>query len=1070
MSNEFRSLSQIVQAANARYTQTTGKTVSGSRFALSVITSLVIGIASTSASAHIGSSPAAHDSLYSATDVRLQSAVGGPDSDGDGIRNQDDLDDDNDGILDTDEGGVDNDGDGFADNDSTDTDGDGTPDILDLDSDNDGILDLIEARDDVAAAQALDIVSDGAIDIGIDVGTNGIPDVIETSADSGQLVFALMDTDGDGTPDFRDLDSDNDTIFDLVEAGGTDSDTDGRIDGFNDTDGKGVDDTIQSTTLPLFDTDSDGTRDFRDLDSDNDTISDQIESGGNSSAPTDTDGDGAADYRESDSDGDGISDQDEAGANAADPVDSDGDGTPDFQDSDSNPDSSGGDNTQDTGTDVDTDVDADIDDDDRPDRDGDGIANQDDIDDDNDGILDTEEGIVDADGDGVADANSRDTDGDGTPDGNDLDSDNDGVLDLNEGRLDTATVASLDSVNVNGSIDISQSEGANGYADSIETSVDSGEPVSAVFDTDGDGTPDYIDLDSDGDGISDIIEAGGSDGNADGQIDNFTDADGKGVDDAVQISALPLFDTDGDGIRDFQDTDSDNDSLPDSVEAGDNPANPTDTDGDGAADYREQDSDNDGISDTVEAGPDVNMPVDTNGDGIPDFQDSGTADGPGAPLPEPGADADGDGMSNEMDMDDDADGMTDVEEGDVDSDSDGVVDSLDRDSDNDGLLDSLEGMLDSDGDGVADYLDLDSDNDGIYDAIEGQRGDILSSGRLAAGAADAEGLVEGASNELVDTDGDGVPDWLDLDSDNDGLTDVLEALGLDADLDARLDATADANGDGADDSIESRPLQAADFDLDRIPNYLDLDSDQDGVSDIVETFGELADLDGDGRIDNFFSSNGSGLDDSRASALAALLDTDGDGQPNSLDLDSDDDGISDVVEAGGTDVNDDGTVDLMTDTDGDGIADINDADVTGGNDEDGDNIDDLVDVDFVTEPDSDNDGIIDSGDPDSDGNGFVGPSDTLLEADEPSQGQTPQLPDADSDGVPDLNQSEQPRDGVVDTGLSGSGFGCSVLPVNILNADKRTDISLGLLFGFSLLLFFVRRRTFRSLTNLLKTR
>ena len=55
-------------------------------------------------------------------------------------------------------------------------------------------------------------------------------------------------------------------------------------------------------------------------------------------------------------------------------------------------------------------------------------------------------------------------------------------------------------------------------------------------------------------------------------------------------------------------------------------------------------------------------------------------------------------------------------------------------------------------------------------------------------------------------------------------------------------------------------------------------------------------------------------------------DSDGDGIPNHLDLDSDNDGIADIVEAGGTDTDDNGTVDVITDTDGDGLVDTYDTD------------------------------------------------------------------------------------------------------------------------------------------------
>ena len=688
----------------------------------------------------------------------------------------------------------------------------------------------------------------------------------------------------------------------------------------------------------------------------------------------------------------------------------------------------------------------------RPDRDGDGVANQDDLDDDNDGILDTEEGIIDADGNGVADANSRDTDGDGTPDGNDLDSDNDGIFDLVEGRLDAQTIATLDPVGI-GAIDIRIEVGSNGVADVIETSPGSGIIAGSLRDTDGDGTFDYLDIDSDADGISDLVEAGGVDADSDGRVDGFVDQDDKGVADSIQSSALPLFDTDGDGVLDYRDNDSDNDGLPDSVETRGPLGVPTDSDGDGAADYREQDSDNDGVSDSQEAGPDANSPVDTNGDGVPDFQDPLT--GGAVASIDPNADPDGDGQSNAVDSDDDNDGIADAAEGTGDTDRDGVVNSLDRDSDNDGILDRVEGNIDSDGDGVADYLDLDSDNDGIYDALEAARGAIASSGRLATGVVDGSGLAAGAGDRLVDTDNDGVADWLDLDSDNDGLTDVLEALGTDANLDARLDATADENRDGADDSLTARPLQADDFDSDRIPNYIDLDSDQDGVPDISENFGQLADQDNDGVIDNFVSTSGNGLDDNYAANLAPLRDTDSDGQPNSLDLDSDNDGLSDLVESGGVDANNGGVVDGMADTDGDGIADINDVNNTGGIDSDADGIDDASDIDFVLGLDTDSDGVVDFADPDSDGNGFVGPSDNDAL---PGQGRPVSLPDLNNDGVPDLSQFDGGSRGVIETGLGGTGFGCSVSSGAFASPVTRFDPTTGLLLITSIAVLGWRTR------------
>ena len=110
-------------------------------------------------------------------------------------------------------------------------------------------------------------------------------------------------------------------------------------------------------------------------------------------------------------------------------------------------------------------------------------------------------------------------------------------------------------------------------------------------------------------------------------------------------------------------------------------------------------------------------------------------------------------------------------------------------------------------------------------------------------------------------------------------------------------------------------------DNDSLPDYLDTDSDQDGLSDVFETGG--IDADDDARADGAVGANG--LVDG-ATVAAPLLDTDADGTPNYLDLDSDDDGIVDLVESGGVDADGDGLVDAFLDSDGDGIPDT--ADVT----------------------------------------------------------------------------------------------------------------------------------------------
>ncbi|MEZ5304280.1 MAG: hypothetical protein R3F11_27105 [Verrucomicrobiales bacterium] len=131
-----------------------------------------------------------------------------PDTDGDGVRDGLDADDDNDGIPDLAEG-------------SADPDGDGIPASKDLDSDGDGIPDVVEAQ-----ATASYIVPGGAVD-----GSGKL------TVFGGGLV--PVDTDSDGTPDFLDTNSDGVGGGDTAEAGLA-------LGAFNDADGDGLDDDVDT--------------------------------------------------------------------------------------------------------------------------------------------------------------------------------------------------------------------------------------------------------------------------------------------------------------------------------------------------------------------------------------------------------------------------------------------------------------------------------------------------------------------------------------------------------------------------------------------------------------------------------------------------------------------------------------------------------------------------------------------------------------------------------------------------------------------------------------------------------
>jgi hypothetical protein len=230
-----------------------------------------------------------------------------------------------------------------------------------------------------------------------------------------------------------------------------------------------------------------------------------------------------------------------------------------------------------------------------------------------------------------------------------------------------------------------------------------------------------------------------------------------------------------------------------------------------------------------------------------------------------------------------------------------------EDADGDTISDADEGRAenrDTDADGIPDYLDPDSDDDGISDAVE-------------AGDADP-------STPPEDADGDGVPNYLDLDSDDNGIPDEIEGVG-DADGDG-IEDFRDTDDD--EDHVEDRteildPTSPEDFDGDGLPDFRDPDSDNDTILDGDERppTGDAPDTDGDGIPDwQDDDSDGDGWTDQEEAGDADVrtppVDTDGDGIPDFRDPDSDNDGVSDADELGF------GTSRTRSDTDGDGVSDL----------------------------------------------------------------------------------------------------------------------------------------------------
>jgi len=215
--------------------------------------------------------------------------------------------------------------------------------------------------------------------------------------------------------------------------------------------------------------------------------------------------------------------------------------------------------------------------------------------------------------------------------------------------------------------------------------------------------------------------------------------------------------------------------------------------------------------------------------------------------------------------------------------------------------------------------------------------------------------------------------------------------------------------------------------------YRDLDSDNDSITDILESSTTAEDLDGNGRTDDLQDTNANGVEDQYEISPTSALDTDGDGDRDAIDVDADADGISDLLENGGEDNDLDGRIDNLIDENFDGVDDTIEMFVVDPQDTDQDGLPDYRDVD------SDGDGVSDfeeSGAIDTDGDGRA---DELVAVSE--------LPDADLNGVPDLHEANSVTG--LATGVSGSG--CSVSSIGSATRIDPTLLLLALVSLFLLL-------------------
>ena len=401
------------------------------------------------------------------------------------------------------------------------------------------------------------------------------------------------------------------------------------------------------------------------------------------------------------------------------------------------------------------------------DTDDDGTGNNADLDDDNDGLSDTEEANL------GTDPLDKDTDNDGIEDG------------LDDLPLDTSDSIDTDFDGIGNNTDTDDDN--DGVADSVDAfPLD----VSESVDTDLDGIGNNADSDDDNDGVEDSA-------------------------DAFPLDASESVDSDLDGVGNNADSDDDNDGVVDSADAFPLDATESvDTDLDGIGNNADTDDDNDGVVDSADAFPlDATESVDTDLDGIgnnadTDDDNDGVVDSADAfPLDaSESVDTDLDGVGNNADKDDDNDGVVDSADAfpldaseSIDTDLDGIGNNADTDDDNDGVVDSADAFpldatesVDTDLDGIGNNADTDDDNDGVEDS------------------ADAFPLD---ASESIDTDLDGIGNNADSDDDNDGVEDSADAFPLDAteSVDTDLDgignnADTDDDNDGIPDDEDDAPL------------------------------------------------------------------------------------------------------------------------------------------------------------------------------------------------------------------------------------------------------------------------
>ena len=377
-----------------------------------------------------------------------------------------------------------------------------------------------------------------------------------------------------------------------------------------------------------------------------------------------------------------------------------------------------------------------------------------------------------------------------------------------------------------------------------------------------------------------------------------TDLDGDGINnDQETITDKWLFDTDGDGISDSQDifplnidewSDNDNDKIGDNSDLDDDNDGYTDKDEFlnktshlKASEYPSNDNDNDYASNLYEKEINTdNYNPDTDGDSISDGKDP-------FPLnPLEWSDIDGDGIGDNTDRDDDGDGMPDKLEIFVAANTSEfsnlnpkVYDNFYEDEDQDGLPTLLEKRISEA------FSDAMTNNDnGIRDILSNKSFTTYTINECWNGPSSCRNISE----------------YLDKPFQN--LEDFFNHYDIPSDIHSKFTLSTETHT-----GIKNNNY--SDVDGDGIPNTKDMDSDNDGTID------SLDEAIYDPTLSFSYETDQNGNKVVVDTLAISFIDTDYDFIGDLSDVDKDNDGIRNDREK------ERGTLELIADTDGDGVND-----------------------------------------------------------------------------------------------------------------------------------------------------